>query len=191
MAKKRSAHAQLIDNLQRKIRHLRTKENQARQDGRSMDEAGFQRNQKNIQDMIDSIRKDKKKGTLDQSKIFDYAEKAKNNPNYSNDTKKIRKVTEKLIGSEPEELFDEYMEDTDFAFLFARFSMISGKYVGASGDAGLRSVAQNIVDSIPLLTEQYGDDLDPEQLALLDRMSENISSALQSRGPSGVVFPIN
>lgn len=191
MAKRRSADAQLIDNLQRKIRHLRIKEKQANQDGRVMDEAGFQRNQKNIQDMIDRIRSDKQRGKLTQEKIYEYAEKAKSNPNFSADKRKIRRVTEKLIGSEPEEIFDEMLEENDFAFLFARFSLISGKYVGASGDRGLREVAQNIVDSIPLLIEQYESDMDPEQISTLDRMAEQISSALQSRGPAGVVFPIN
>ena len=56
MARQRTAEQRLIDNLQRKIRHLNAKENQAKANGDKFDEAGFERNKKNIQKMIDDIR---------------------------------------------------------------------------------------------------------------------------------------
>lgn len=191
MAKKRSAEAQLIDNLQRKIRHLRKKEIKAQQDGNYIDEVGFKRNQVYIEKMIDDIRRDKRLGKLDNSKLLEYAEKAKNNPNYSNDTKKIRKITFKLIGNEPLAVFGELMDDPDISEIFAKFSTISGKYIGQSGNPGARAVANAIEDSIDTMFKTRTNDFTDKQIALLIKMSRRIEKALDGRGVDGVVFPLN
>lgn len=198
MAKKRSPEQRLIDNLQRKIRHLRTKENQAKASGDKFDEAGYRRNQENIQKMIDNIRKDKKTGKLDNGKLLDYAEKAKNNPNYSADRKKIRKVTKDLIFAESffddedeDDYFEDFLRDEDIESILADYSELSMNYIGASADGEKTDEAKNLLDKIDEIMERNGDDMFPHQVEALNNIAEAIESALQSRGKSGVLFPLD
>lgn len=194
MARKRSAEQRLIDNLQRKIRHLRVKENKAKAEGNEFDKAGFERNKKNIQKMIDDIRKDKKKGDLDQSKLFEYAEKAKENPNYSADKKKIRKQTKKLISSEPEDLFEDeedFDADEDYSNIMGEYASLSGKYVGQSGDGLTREKARVLLEKIFLTQDLNGHNMTEQQINILNKMSRQTSARLNSKGWKGVVVPIS
>ena len=195
---KRSPEQRLIDNLQRKIRHLRKKENQAKASGDKFDEAGYKRNQANIQKMIDNIRKDKKTGKLDDGKLLDYAEKAKNNPNYSADRKKIRKVTKDLIFAESffddedeDDYFEDFLRDEDIESILADYSELSMNYIGASADGEKTDEAKNLLDKIDEIMERNGDDMFPHQVEALNNIAEAIESALQSRGKSGVLFPLD
>ena len=191
MARQRTAEQRLIDNLQRKIRHLNAKENKAKANGDKFDESGFERNKQNIQKMIDDIRKDKDKGKLDQSKLFDYAEKAKNNPNYSTDKKKIRKVSKKLIGANSEELFDDLMTEDGYSDIMSGFSNLSGAYIGESGDEAKRSKALELTEKIKLTAEKDKERLSPEQVTVLNKMAKKIERAYAAKGRKGVVIPLS
>lgn len=191
MARQRTAEQRLIDNLQRKIRHLNAKENKAKANGDKFDEAGFERNKKNIQKMIEDIRKDKKKGELDQGKIFEYAEKAKNNPNYTTDKKKIREVSKKLIGSNSEELFEDLMGEEGYSEIMGSYASLSGVYLGESGDESKRAKALELIDKINSTISKYNESLSQEQINVLNKMVGNIEKAYSSKGWKGVVVPIS
>lgn len=191
MARQRTAEQRLIDNLQRKIRHLNAKENQAKANGDKFDEAGFERNKKNIQKMIDDIRKDKKKGELDQGKIFEYAEKSKNNPNYTTDKKKIRGVSKKLIGANSEELFEDLMSEEGYSEIMGSFASLSGVYLGESGDESKRAKALELIDKINSTIAKDNERLSQEQINVLNKMVRNIEKAYSSKGWKGVVIPIS
>ena len=191
MARQRTAEQRLIDNLQRKIRHLNAKENQAKANGDKFDEVGFERNKKNIQKMIDDIRKDKKKGELDQGKIFEYAEKAKNNPNYTTDKKKIREVSKKLIGANSEDLFDDLMSEEGYAEIMGSFASLTGVYLGESGDESKRAKALELIDKINSTIAKDHERLSQEQINVLNKMVRNIEKTYSSKGWKGVVIPIS
>lgn len=195
MARQRTPDQRLIDNLQRKIRHLNTKENKAKAEGNSFDEVGFKRNKENLKRMIESIRKNKKEGKLDDGRLNEYAEKAKNNPNYSADTKKIRKITEELIMSEPEDeeiiqAFNELMADPAYAEIMAKYANLSKKYIGASGKGNQVNQALDLAETIKATVEEQANNLTPQQINLLNKMSKAIEDAIQSRGEKGVLYSI-
>lgn len=191
MAKKREAAARLIDNLQRKVRHIRVKEAQARADGNKMEVAGLQRNKENIERMIDKIKKERKEGKLTLEKAFDYAEKAKEDPKYSADTKKIDEITRKLIGNEPFVNFGSMMEDPEIAQLFSDYSTVSMRYVGVSGDEGPRAEALKISQAAKEITARRKKDLTEDQIKMLNKITKDIETAMQSRGLEGVLYPIS
>lgn len=191
MAKKRDAAARLIDNLQRKVRHIRVKEAQARADGNKMQLAGLQRNKENIEGMIDKIKKERKEGKLTLEKAFDYAEKAKEDPKYSADTKKIDEITRKLIGNEPFVNFGSMMEDPEIAQLFSDYSTVSMRYIGASGDDAARAKALRIAENATDIAARRKKDLTEEQIKMLNDIAKKIEDAIESRGFEGVLYPIN
>ena len=191
MAKKRDAAARLIDNLQRKVRHIRVKEAQARADGNKMKLAGLQRNKENIEGMIDKIKKERKDGKLTLEKVYDYAEKAKEDPKYSADTKKIDEITRKLIGNEPFVNFGSMMEDPEIAQLFSDYSTVSMRYIGASGDDAARAKALRIAENATDIAARRKKDLTEEQIKMLNDIAKKIEDAMESRGFEGVLYPIN
>ena len=191
MARKRDAAARLIDNLQRKVRHIRVKEAQARADGNKMELAGLQRNKENIEGMIDKIKKERKNGKLTLEKTFDYAEKAKEDPKYSADTKKIDDITRKLIGNEPFVNFGSIMEDPEIAQLFSDYSTVSMRYVGVSGDEEPRAEALKISQAAKEIAARRRKDLTEDQIKMLNKITKDIETAMQSRGLEGVLYPIN
>ena len=191
MAKKRDAAARLIDNLQRKVRHIRVKEAQARADGNKMELAGLQRNKENIEGMIDKIKKERREGKLTLEKTFDYAEKAKEDPKYSADTKKIDEITRKLIGNEPFVNFGSMMEDPEIAQLFSDYSTVSMRYVGVSGDEAPRAEALKISQAAKEIAARRKKDLTEDQINMLNKITKDIETAMQSRGLEGVLYPIN
>lgn len=191
MAKKRDAAARLIDNLQRKVRHIRVKEAQARADGNKMKLAGLQRNKENIEGMIDKIKKERKDGKLTLEKVYDYAEKAKEDPKYSADTKKIDEITRKLIGNESFVNFGSMMEDPEIAQLFSDYSTVSMRYIGASGDDAARAKALRIAENATDIAARRKKDLTEEQIKMLNDIAKKIEDAMESRGFEGVLYPIN
>lgn len=191
MAKKRDAAARLIDNLQRKVRHIRVKEAQARADGNKMELSGLQRNKENIEKMIDKVKKERKEGKLTLEKAFDYAEKAKNDPRYSADTKKIDEITRKLIGNEPFVNFGSMMEDPEIAQLFSDYSTVSMRYVGVSGEEAPRAEALKISQAAKEIAARRRKDLTEDQIKMLNKITKDIETAMQSRGFEGVLYPID
>ena len=145
----------------------------------------------NIQKMIDDIRKDKDKGKLDQGKLFEYAEKAKNNSNYSTDEKKIRKVSKKLIGANSEELFEDLMTEEGYSDIMSGFSNLSGAYIGESGDEAKRSKALELTEKIKLTAEKDKERLSPEQVTVLNKMAKKIERAYAAKGRKRVVIPLS
>lgn len=191
MARQRDAAARLIDNLQRKVRHIRVKETQARADGNKMELAGLQRNKENIEKMIDKVKKERKEGKLTLEKAFDYAEKAKEDPRYSADTKKIDEITRKLIGNEPFVNFGSMMEDPEIAQLFSDYSTVSMRYVGVSGEEAPRAEALKISQAAKEIAARRRKDLTEDQINMLNKITKDIETAMQSRGLEGVLYPIN
>lgn len=191
MARQRDAVARLIDNLQRKVRHIRVKEAQARADGNKMELSGLQRNKENIEGMIDKIKKERKEGKLTLEKTFDYAEKAKEDPKYSADTKKIDEITRKLIGNEPFVNFGSMMEDPEIAQLFSDYSTVLMRYVGVSGEEAPRAEALKISQAAKEIAARRKKDLTEDQIKMLNKITKDIETAMQSRGLEGVLYPIN
>jgi hypothetical protein len=141
--------------------------------------------------MIDKIKKERKEGKLTLEKTFDYAEKAKENPKYSADTKKIDEITRKLIGDEPFVNFGSMMEDPEIAQLFSDYSNVSKKYVGVSGEETPRAEALKISQAAKEIAARRKKDLTEDQINMLNKITKDIETAMQSRGLEGVLYPIN
>ena len=141
--------------------------------------------------MIDKVKKERKEGKLTLEKAFDYAEKAKEDPRYSADTKKIDEITRKLIGNEPFVNFGSMMEDPEIAQLFSDYSTVSMRYVGVSGEEAPRAEALKISQTAKEIAARRRKDLTEDQINMLNKITKDIETAMQSRGLEGVLYPIN
>lgn len=190
MAKKRSQVAALIDNLQRKVRRLRVKETKAKMEGNTFDEAGFKRNQDKIEKLVKEIKRERDKGKLDDAKVYEYAQESKENPNYTTDEKKIRKLSIKIIGVNPEEIFKDLMSEEGYSQIMGSFVSLSGVYIGQSGEESKRAEANKLSETITTTIKTDKDRLTPQQIEVLNKMVKNLDSAYAAKGWKGVVVPI-
>ena len=83
------------------------------------------------------------------------------------------------------------MRDEDIESILADYSELSMNYIGASADGEKTDEAKNLLDKIDEIMERNGDDMFPHQVEVLNNIAEAIESALQSRGKSGVLFPLD
>lgn len=194
----RSPQSRLFDNIGRRIRHINA---DLKKNPDAFREAGLKRQKANLEEFRDELRQraNQNGGKLTQDQINDATYEMKTNENLTTDKKKIDEITMKMEMAQQEmidEIFDEEPEEEDTGFddpdvealndLF--FSDISGKYIGQSGDSDARNTAFDIIEKA---NEYLKRDLSERDKAYLNRLTNNLSSALASKGARGVLYSIS
>jgi len=194
----RSPQSRLFDNIGRRIRHINA---DLKKNPDAFREAGLKRQKANLEEFRDELRQraNQNGGKLTQDQINDATYEMKTNENLTTDKKKIDEITMKMEMAQQEmidEIFDEEPEEEDTGFddsdvealndLF--FSDISGKYIGQSGDPDARNTAFDIIEKA---NEYLKRDLSERDKAYLNRLTNNLSSALASKGARGVLYSIS
>lgn len=194
----RSPQSRLFDNIGRRIRHINA---DLKKNPDTFREAGLKRQKANLEEFRDELRQraNQNGGKLTQDQINDATFEMKTNENLTTDKKKIDEITMKMEMAQQEmidEIFDEEPEEEDTGFddsdvealndLF--FSDISGKYIGQSGDSDARNTAFDIIEKA---NEYLKRDLSERDKAYLNRLTNNLSSALASKGARGVLYSIS
>lgn len=184
----RSAQSRLFDNIGRRIRHLNE---DLRKDNGDLRQAGLERQKENLEKFRDKLREQASKnpdGKLTNEQIYDATDKMKTDDKYTTNKKKIDEITRKMISSEPDEFLDEFEDEDDIDSILAEFSMLSGKYIGQSGDSELRSDATTLIEECQ--SEINNSELSPAAKETLNKITRELTKALLSKGALGVVFPI-
>ena len=194
----RSPQSRLFDNIGRRIRHINA---DLKKNPDAFREAGLKRQKANLEEFRDELRQraNQNGGKLTQDQINDATYEMKTNENLTTDKKKIDEITMKMEMSQQEmidEILEEEPEQEDTGFddpdiealndLF--FSDISGKYIGQSGDPDARNTAFDIIEKA---NEYLKRDLSERDKAYLNRLTNNLSSALASKGARGVLYSIS
>lgn len=194
----RSQQSRLFDNIGRRIRHINA---DLKKNPDAFREAGLKRQKANLEEFRDELRQraNQNGGKLTQDQINDATYEMKTNENLTTDKKKIDEITMKMEMSQQEmidEILEEEPEQEDTGFddpdiealndLF--FSDISGKYIGQSGDTDARNTAFDIIEKA---NEYLKRDLSERDKAYLNRLTNNLSSALASKGARGVLYSIS
>lgn len=194
----RSQQSRLFDNIGRRIRHINA---DLKKNPDAFREAGLKRQKANLEEFRDELRQraNQNGGKLTQDQINDATYEMKTNENLTTDKKKIDEITMKMEMSQQEmidEILEEEPEQEDTGFddpdiealndLF--FSDISGKYIGQSGDSDARNTAFDIIEKA---NEYLKRDLSERDKAYLNRLTNNLSSALASKGARGVLYSIS
>jgi len=194
----RSPQSRLFDNIGRRIRHINA---DLKKNPDAFREAGLKRQKANLEEFRDELRQraNQNGGKLTQDQINDATYEMKTNENLTTDKKKIDEITIKMEMAQQEmidEIFDKEPEEEDTGFddsdvealndLF--FSDISGKYIGQSGDPDARNTAFDIIEKA---NEYLKRDLSERDKAYLNRLTNNLSSALASKGARGVLYSIS
>lgn len=190
-----------IDNIGRRIRHINE---DLRKNPDDFRKAGLERQKKNLDDFRKQVKELAHKNDNNQltdQQLIDLTYEFKTNENYTTDKKKIDEITMKMEMAQEEDIqsmFDwvdeSQPEDTGFDDsdveglndLF--FSDISGKYIGQSGDPDARNTAFDIIEKA---NEYLKRDLSERDKAYLNRLTNNLSSALASKGARGVLYSIS
>lgn len=190
---KRSAHSQLIDNIGRRIRHLRDDLAVAVDDLRKV---GIERNMKNLIDFRDKLKELGKKNDnkkLTDEQIYEATEELKTNDNYTTSKEKIDQVTLKKVFINKEKLIEETQippaELSVLDELFADFAEVSGKYIGQSDTSTYKSKALNLIEAANLYKTK--NELTDAQVSILNQMVKNLDDAIAGKGKDGVVQPID
>lgn len=202
MAKRnRSEHSRLMDNIGRRIRHLKEDLQKDRYD--DLTKTGIKRNIDNLEKYKKNLKKLASKNEdkrLTNEQIYEASLEMKSNDNLSMDKEKINKITFKLVGTEPDEIFEEgsgYFQDIsndDISDVLSAFSELVGKYIGVSGDIEAREKAQDTVEKINEHLNSIN--LTDKQIATLNRMVQSLNIALSGSHKfvdgkmSGILHPI-
>ena len=194
MAKaQRSAHSRLIDNIGRRIRHLRDDLAVAVDDLRKV---GIERNMKKLIDFRDKLKELAKKNDnkkLTDEQIYEATEELKTNDNYTTSKEKIDQVTLKKVFINKEKLIEETQippaELSELDELFADFAEVSGKYIGQSDTSTYKSKALNLIEAANLYKTK--NELTDAQVSILNQMVKNLDDAIAGKGKDGVVQPID
>lgn len=184
----RSAQSRLFDNIGRRIRHLNE---DLRKDNGDLRQAGLERQKENLKKFRDKLREQASKnpdGKLTNEQIYEATDKMKTDDKYTTNKKKIDEITRKMISSEPDEFLDEFEDEDDIDSILAEFSMLSGKYIGQSGDSELRSDATTLIEECQ--SEINNSELSPAAKETLNKITRELTRALLSKGARGVIFPI-
>lgn len=189
---KRSEHSRLIDNIGRRIRHLRYDLAVAVDELRRV---GIERNMKKLIDFRDELKKLAKKNDdkkLTNEQIYEATEQLKTDDNYSTDKQKIDQVTLKKVFINKEKLIEETQiqpaELSELDELFADFAEVSGKYIGQSDTSIYKSKALSLIETANLYKSK--NEMTDAQISILNQMVKNLDNAIAGKGRDGVVQPI-
>lgn len=183
----RSAQSRFLDNIGRRIRHINADLKKNPDDFRK---AGLERQKQKLEQFKERVKNQaakNKDGKLTIEELYEFADEFETSDNLTTDKKKIDQVTKKMISEEPEDFLEEFV-DIDLDFLFADYARISNQYIGESGDTTLRVKANDLIGKIEMYKEMGF--LDDSQISKLNQMAKSIQDAYDSKGYSGVVYPI-
>lgn len=191
----RSATSRLLDNVGRRIRHLREDLNKPNND--DIRKAGLERQIENLNNFRYLLREQAKKnpdGKLTNEQIYEATERMKTDDNLTTTKKIIDEITVKMIFAEDfmeldEEKIRYFMSNPDIQDLLNKFQKLNNKYIGQSGDEIYRPMATDAVAfGEELLKDQ---NLTEDERKAIEGIIKEINDAMEGKGrKEGVLYPI-
>lgn len=191
----RSAQSRLLDNVGRRIRHLREDLNKPNND--DIRKAGLERQIENLNNFRYLLREQAKKnpdGKLTNEQIYEATERMKTDDNLTTTKKIIDEITVKMIFAEDfmeidEEKIRSFMSNPDIQALLNTFTRLNNKYIGQSGDEIYRPMA---TDAVAFGEELLKDpNLTEDERKAIDGIIKEINDALEGKGrKEGVLYPV-
>ena len=177
----RSAQSRLLDNVGRRIRHLREDLNKPNND--DIRKAGLERQIENLNNFRYLLREQAKKnpdGKLTNEQIYEATERMKTDDNLTT-TKKIIEKDEEKIRS--------FMSNPDIQALLNTFTRLNNKYIGQSGDEIYRPMATDAVAFGEYLLKDPN--LTEDERKAIEGIIKEINDAMEGKGrKEGVLYPI-
>lgn len=188
MASKRSAHSRLLDNVGRRIRHL--KEDKKNLENDSLRKAGIDRNIKELEKFRRHLKEEAKKNPdkkLTNEQIYEATDRMKTDDNLSTDKKKIDEVTmETIFSSEYDnEEIEQMLDNPVLNDILTKFTRLVGTYIGESAKPIDDSKAHEIVELAQ--TEEKKTDLSESERTLLNKIIDKITSTQGKRHLDGIL----
>lgn len=188
MASKRSAHSRLLDNVGRRIRHL--KEDKQNLENDSLRKAGIDRNIKRLEIFRKQLKEEAAKNPdkkLTNEQIYEATNRMKTDDNLSTDKKKIDEITMKTIFTSEydDEEITQILDNPVLNDILTKFTRLVGTYIGESAKPIDNSNANDIVEKAQ--AEEKKTDLTESERALLNQIIDKITSTQGKRHLDGIL----
>lgn len=188
MASKRSEHSKLLDNIGRRIRHL--KEDLKNPSNDALRDAGIERNIKALEKFKKKLKDAAEKNPdkkLTNEQIYEATDRMKTDDNLRTDKKKMDEITIKKVfsGEYDETEVKQMLENPVLNELIAKYSRLVGVYIGQSAKPIDDANANDLVERAQ--AEEKNSELTDNERKILNQIINKITEAQGKKHIEGVL----
>lgn len=188
MASKRSEHSKLLDNIGRRIRHL--KEDLKNPSNDALRDAGIERNIKALEKFKKQLKDAAEKNPdkkLTNEQIYEATDRMKTDDNLRTDKKKMDEITIKKVfsGEYDETEVKQMLENPVLNELLAKYSRLVGVYIGQSAKPIDDANANDLVERAQ--AEEKNSELTDNERKILNQIINKITETQGKRHLDGIL----